>query len=214
MALIRPRKYRRAGSRGSALTGVMLTLMVFGGLAATAYILRPQRGMADQRGGEAVKPQQESHRVFAADLQALLGATVKVLALHDDAVTGRIDLVIWMQDSTGPGVIDASEVAMLSYSPILQTLELYALEEGDAPEAVCGGLWLEAGVGDATFPGRWRQCEAIDRIVLGTGLSDFVVGIAEHGADDVALLRIDLKWSPESVDGPDDGRVLVNVLLR
>ena len=216
------------GRRGGTTLGLLVTLSVIGLLTVTAVVFTPGRLIATPRSpAETVKASHPAHQRTIELLGSLIRRSKQVLALHQRGATPYLELVLWLEDVENPGRIDPGEIAILSHSEVLQTVNFYALDEEAQQE---GGLdpTLRALVGGAPetpklptsdiahpdFCNEWRTLPGIAQRVVATHVADMLahtLGTSESGK---TLLRIALTWTGDSSDPPDEAALLLDVVMR
>lgn len=209
-------RIRRGRRRGDSLPAILVTLALLGGFGAAAVVITP--GVL--HGGPAPRtprpPSDPGHLEVTETLERVIGGSHALLAVHPRGRTAFLEIVLWLEDGKNPGLVDATEVLVLSYSPVLQSLTAHAFDaEGEAAvEAGPPGPWLPAAAARASFCDAWRADRRGRRMVIESSLSDMrVERIAREdgGAD---LLEITLTWSANSSDAQDEATVYVEVAAR
>lgn len=168
----------------------------------------------------------------AAEALALVHGCKQVLAAHNRGATPYTELVLWMHDETNPGVIDASEVAVLCHSRLFRTITVYGLASS-TPE---GLMRLSVTVPETTFDDpsfcdQWRSMPQIRPLTIATGISDMRLeplseagGAASGNHGHVGPhselstfgrpMRLRLRWTGDSTDGPQETTSMIAVGTR
>jgi hypothetical protein len=111
------------------------------------------------------------------------------------------EIVLWLEDRRGPGVLDPDEVLVISHTPLLEMIRLYMLPPGTQVPAVTPADAERGG-----FCALWRADPRVEVRTFATGVAQMQFGLAEVGD----LYELALIWSAESADGADAGSVLVD----
>lgn len=221
----------------SRIGGVLRSLLMFvcGAvlLGGAAIVLEPQALVA-------VNPPQPNDRSqqrrdeFADNLASLLSNCIEVLACNNHSPNAQASVVIWAADDENPGVIDPKEIKVISHSPLLRTITVYTLEskaiQGDTSRAQPGqvtgmptgsprhptalrlsGPLDRTAVTAPVFCDRWRSTPSVEPRTFATGISDMRIDpIGTKNGDTMSLLRLTLRWSADSADGPGEAIALIS----
>lgn len=220
----------RGRRRGGTFGGVLITLSIIAALGVTTVILAPRYLVAGPS-WEDVQPRlvtasQGGHRQLADSLALLVARSVGVLAIHQRGATPYLEVVLWLDDSSGSvrGRADTCELAVLSHSAVLRTITLYRLEQAPQDDPLDGAADPLAGPprDSPEFCNRWRADPRMTPLILARGVSDMrlePVGIAEDEWDEQGKwggfqrLLLSLTWAPDSADGADEASVLVDTVM-
>jgi len=129
---------------------------------------------------------------------------------------GDIDLILWTHDAAPFGLVDAHEVAVICFRASLKTIILYEYDSGTANPAVA--LACEDvppvlfGAGSGVIEG-WKLRPDVRSNILAADVSDVLITPWPAQDVDVAVLRIDLKWSPDRADVAHRGTAYVAAAL-
>jgi hypothetical protein len=208
---------------------VLTTLSIIGALGVTAVVTGPRLLSAGDDKPVAVLPREPAHQETLEALQALIGRSRGVLAIHDRGQTPFVELVLWLEDIRNKGSLDLDEVFVITHSEILWTMTGYSRPGGDGggdghvasdPAPSTGANALETNpvldrsitldptlFADRDFCVAWRTADGVQPRVLASGISGFRCEPEGPG-----LLRISLTWPSDSVDGPDRASVCVDVM--
>lgn len=201
--------------RGHANIAFIAGAVVAGTLAATAVVIGPARLGAGTGPAEAA-PTPE-HRRTADLLAELLRGSHAVLAVHPrDEARRFAEIVLWLGDGEATaGVVDADEVGLLWHSRVSRTLALTtlpaAVAERDLPPPVRTAIGGDASaLAGTAFAAALRTADAATTVVIARDLSDLDIAWAPSGPG-ADRLRIGLTWPAETVDGPDEASIVVDV---
>lgn len=218
--------------------GVLRSLLMFvcGAvlLGGAAIVLEPQSLVAVNT-PEPVDRAQQRRDEFAENLAALLSNCVEVLACNNHSPSAQASVVLWASDDENSGVIDPKEIKVISHSPLLRTITVYTLEtrtnqsdatNRQAASAVSGsasgaprhplalrltGPLDRTAVSAPVFCDRWRSTPSVEPRTVATGISDMRIdAIGTKGGNDLSLLRLTLRWSADSADGPGEASALIS----
>ena len=78
-------------------------------------------------GNNDFAPAFDNHQEFANTLAQLVGRCQEVIAIHDRGRTPYSELVLWVEDRANPGVIDQTELAIISHSQLFRTVAVYGI---------------------------------------------------------------------------------------
>jgi hypothetical protein len=205
--------------RGGTLGAVLVTLSLVGTLTVTTVVVAPRYLAAETPQPQAVAAASVVHQDLIDDLAGIVGRSVGVMAVHERGPTPYMEMVLWLADAPGgvDGRPDASELAVLSHSGVLQTITIYRL----AADAETAGPVHDSRRGPA-FCNRWRARPDVVPLVLARGVSDMRVERVGSVQDEwvawgkwggLQRLRLSLTWASDSADGPDEASVLVNTVM-
>ena len=204
----------------SSGAGLALTLLLVGGLVATAVIVAPRP--VEAGGGESVA-RDPAHQQTMDLLTQLIASSRGVIAVRPRGATPYVDLLLWLEDEDVPGVLQLDELGLISHSEVMQAATFVTL--GGELAAITDETWrlLPRGRRSAgakvtpedilapSFCSRWRSFEHGATRVIARGLSDMEFAWVTDGETDAPRLRISLTWDVDSVDGPDKASTLVAV---
>lgn len=213
---VRGRRTVRRHRRGSATTGLLITLALMAGAVVTAIVIRPNLGQAfsatEMAGEQASDP---ANQQIIDGIAEIVARAHQVMAVHPRGTTPYTEIVLWVEDRENPGEIDPDEVAIISHSPVLETLIYYTLREpteGTEPDTGRLPPTLSTGdVADAWFCDMWRTAPDIEPKVIATRVSGMQVvqDRPDNAADGRHLLRIRLTWDAQTSDSGDTAMVVV-----
>ena len=218
--------------------GVLRSLLMFvcGAvlLGGAAIVLEPQALVAVNEPLPTDRSQQRRDE-FAENLAALLGNCIEVLACNNHSPNAQASVVVWDNDDENSGVIDPREIKVISHSPLLRTITVYTLESKAAPAdatskiqpgTVTGvasgaprhpsalrltGPLDRAAVSAPVFCDRWRSTPSVEPRTFATGISDMRIdAIGTKDGNELSLLRLTLRWSADSADGPGEAIALIS----
>lgn len=207
--------------RGGAATGLIATLVILAGLTTVTVMFGPKFAGADVGSAPAsgAAPKTISERQLVCNgLASLLGSSHQVLAIHVRGPSPYVEFVLWVDDRHNRGQIDPGEVAVVAHSRVLQTVTWFSLTPGDRNIEQWDALGQEVLVAERVdapgFCDRWRSHHAVAPRVIGTGISDLRVNIAQQVNSETAVVQITLKWPVDSTDSPTETSAQVHVALR
>jgi hypothetical protein len=227
--------------RGTVLRSLLM--LACGGvfLAGAAFVLDPLTLQAVSKPPEPSQTAPEQRQEFVDHLARLIGGCVQVLAVHDRGDSPNSQIVLWLDDRTNSGVIDAPELAIMSQSQLFQTITLYSMGDGRAAfdaaattrmiERVQPLSWDMTGQYVVTAPGRaetkqtysaqevtqptfcdrWRALPSVQPSIIGTGISDMRVERLSKAPGELSPLRILLRWGSDSTDGAWEASSVIDV---
>ncbi|MCI0364873.1 MAG: hypothetical protein L0219_13430 [Phycisphaerales bacterium] len=239
LSLIHPSVCRR----GTVLRSLLMVTCGGTFLAGAAFVLDPLTLQAVSKPPESSQTAPQRRREFVDHLARLIGGCVAVLAVHDRGDTPNSQIVLWVDDRTNPGVIDAPELAIVSQSQLFQTITLYTMTAGspgrlfesaastrpierDAPLSWdITGQYVQSRaetkdtygleeVGQATFCDRWRALPSVVPHIIGTGISDMRVERLSKSPAELSPLRILLRWGLDSTDGAWEASTVIDLNPR
>lgn len=151
------------------------------------------------------------HQRTLDQLASVLGRSHRVLAWHAPTRVPVWDIALWTHDHENPGVMDADELAVISWSRSLQLLTYHTLPSLSSDEATAFMAMEFAGSRDDCR--RLRHYEDAPTRQIARRLSDITLEPMEPTSADSARtpLRITLTWASDSVDGPDTAATIVDV---
>lgn len=223
---------------GGVLRSLLMVVCGVVGLGAAALLLEPQALMAVARPPQPTTNSQRAHDEFAATLASLINDGVEVLAITNHSPESAASIVVWMNDSDNLGVIDPSEIAVISHSQLLRTVTVYTLDKhgsksaetasGGSPQSPLTGLQSQVSgaqpsgsrpvrlsgpldriaVSAPVFCERWRATPSVQPRAIATGLSDMRVESTGEQESGSHVLRLRLRWSPDSADGAGEAVAL------
>jgi hypothetical protein len=220
------------------LGGVMRSLLMFvcGAvlLGGAAIVLEPQALVAVHQPQPLDRSQQRRDE-FSENLAALLSNCLEVLACNNHSPNAQASVVLWASDDENPGVVDPKEIKVISHSPLLRTITVYTLEskpgQSEAPARVQPGKVSGMATGSPRHPlalrltgpldrtavsapvfcDRWRSTPSVEPRTFATGISDMRIdAIGTKDGDALSLLRLTLRWSADSADGPGEATALIS----
>lgn len=198
--------------RGIAISNLLLTLLSFSVLATVAMVVTP-RYLSAHHLGQARVARNNGHQLVIEGMARLMGGSQAVLAVHPRGNSPFVEVVLWLEDSTNPGVVDRHELVVVGHSRVLRTLTAYQMVSAGEAQQTC---WLpeDAALQTRTFCDQWRADGSVRPRVIGTGISDMLVErIGESGINQ-ARYAITLTWAEDSADGPDEATLIVDAMER
>jgi hypothetical protein len=205
--VIRPDRRHLDARRGNTTLGAITLLAAFGTLVGVALVIRPGQLHADTPSTRVARDPDHNRSI-----ELVAGMVVRsraVLALHDGSEGPFEEVVLWVEDRVNPGVIDLHEVAVLTHSPVLQTLTYYGRSAGDSD-----AHFRSDGEFDRAFCQVWRTSPSINAGLIGAGLSDVDFAIDSLFQAGRPALRISFTWVSESTDSPDEASVLIDAVMH
>ncbi len=210
--MIQALKRQRPPRTGGTLGSLLLMLSILGTLTVTAAIVAPKYLAAEVGPPVVVEAHRISHQELIDELAALIGRSVRVLAIHPRGATPYVELVLWLFDDDDPGELDESELAILSHSRIMRTVTIYRLADDVPKPATISPDRLDETASPA-FCERWRADLRVVPLILITGVSDLRVEPLEPTGQGSRRLRIGLTWARDSVDGADEASAVVDAAI-
>jgi hypothetical protein len=222
--------------------GVLRSLLMFvcGAvlLGGAAIVLEPQALVAVSE-PQPTDNSQQRREEFADNLGSLLGNCIEVLACNNHSPSAQASVVLWASDDENQSVIDPHEIKLISHSPLLRTITVYALEQSAASKSaqtdatnrtqsgrVTGtptgsprhpsalrltGPLDRTAVSAPAFCDRWRSTPSVEPRTFATGISDMRIdAIGTKDGNELSLLRLTLRWSADSADGPGEATALIS----
>ena len=223
---------RSVSWRIARVGGVLRSLLLFVcgavGLAAAALLLEPQALVAVAHPPQPSNTGERAHDEFAATLADLVGESLEVLAITNHSPASSASIVLWMNDTENPGVIDPREIAVISHSQLLRTITVYTLgktesrsdtaapssvrpvtQGSNAPSSVrLSGPLDRVAVSAPVFCDRWRATPSVQPRTIASGLSDMRVESTGEQEKGLSVLRLRLRWSPDSAAGAGEATAL------
>lgn len=217
--------------RGSTSAGVATVCALLGSLLVFAFVFSPvalQAGRSSN--GNTIPAATRGHQQVIEQIAALIARSHAVIAIHDQRDTPFTEVVLWLEDAEGDGAVHARDVAIISHSPLLQTINVYLAEPGpgEPPEPPSGlepGWWAVAPLREVDFCDRWRTSPDVRPRLLATGISDMelqwltptsggAADTVDHldgaGSDQPSdRLQLALTWAADSTDGADKASVVI-----
>lgn len=203
-------------------------MLGFGGcfLAAAAWVFDPQATLArsEEAGGTALAAQ--SHRAFGDTLAGLVDRSLDVLAAHARGETPFAELVLWTHDRRNPGQVDPDEVAVISHSRLFKTVTVYRMADDAAaadalkdlerrqPGLTAAGGLDRSLIGAPAFCEAWRALPSVNRLTIGSGISDMEVAADAANGSGGPGLRLTLRWAGESADVADEVSIAIDAAKR
>jgi hypothetical protein len=205
-----PRRARWGGS----INGLVATIALVAGLGAASIVITPRVLWAGSGEPSAQPAREPAHREALEQLAALIGRSHAVLAMHDRSASHFVEVVLWIEDASNPGVIDSEELAVISHSDIMRTITFYAIDDDEAGDGLPGDWSADAtasvpatispaAVTEPSFCARWRRSRLVASRVLMTNISDLRVNRVVTDEREGERLRIELIWPPDSSDAGD-----------
>lgn len=172
---------------------------------AAALIFRPFRAAAvpapAPRGSVAAAA--SAHQAVIDLLASIVARSNAVLAVHERGATPYVEIVLWIEDGTGAGRIDAREVAVISHSAVLRTVWLAQTNPRRADALAQPAPPLSsAEASSPDFPTAFRARLDVQRRLIATDVAD--LALRHHGD----RFRLTLTWGADSADGADEAAVL------
>lgn len=182
-------------------------LASFGALGAVAVVVGPRLTQA----GAQELPTTTTARIPGHQTQlelfaAMVARSQAVLAVCQGGSRSHEELLLWMEDRESPGILEDSELALISHSRILQTITYHRLDPAHADSTALGEAWRDPG-----FRQRWRTDPRIESTVLAAGISDLDLETIPLIQGDRPALRIRFTWASDTADGSDEASTLVEV---
>ncbi len=186
-----------------------------GVLGTAAFVVTPRLLQAGAEEEDlTVVPRVEAHKVQALSLLEALHRCKAVLAVQDREATPYLDVVFWAEDILEPGVINESEIIVLSHSTMMQSLTMHTC--GFDPQVPGPPLSLQE-VNEPTFGMDWRLRSDVEGRVIGSGLSQMRFSDRSDSGGQQATLAgredegylLELTWVGNRTDVTDEARALV-----
>ncbi len=200
-----PRRCRHR--RGAAKAGVLLALAGTATVGGLAVALRPQPLGASVPPEAAVGPARAAALGTLADV---VRRSTGVLAVHRRGNGPFTDVVLHAYDAPRTGVVEASEVLVLSHSRTLRTVFAWTLDAAEAGEDAARAVVPASRLADPAFARSWRDRTDVRRDVVpaGEGLVDLEL-VAREGPGNAGTegWTLRLTW----LDGSTDARVTAEV---
>lgn len=198
--------------RGSAISSLLLSLLSFGVLTAVAVVVTPKYLRAGDLPGQERHARDSNHQLVIEGLSRLLSGAQGVVALHERGNSPFVELVLWLEDSTNPGVIDRHELVVIGHSRVLRTVTVYQTARYAGSPNVS---WQpdEPALRQRTFCDQWRADAAVRPRVIGTGISDMRFERIDESSAEHARYAITLTWTEDSVDGADEATLIVDATV-
>ena len=214
-----PRRSARPVRRGGGSVGLLVTLVLFGGMAVTAVVVTPRYLRA---GGttplEVVAAREPGHQQVLDAFASLLGRCREVIAVHQRSGRPYLEVVVWLEDARHPGQVDAEELAVISHSAVLRTVALHTLappgpgrRDADVPAQV---LVRGSDIRAPSFCDAWRARPDVTRRVLAAGVSELEAEVMESTHAERVMLRISFTWAEETADAADAASAFVDARMR
>jgi hypothetical protein len=197
--------------RGTAASSLLLSLLSFGVLAFVAALFGPRYLHATEPGGLQRHAQVAGHQIVLEGLGRLVSGSQGMIAVHERGPSPFVEVVLWLNDTSNPGVIDRDELVVVGHSRVLRTLTVYqtARQGGATPST-----WTPdaAELRQRGFCDQWRTDPAVRPRVIGTGISDMRIERIEQSGEQRARYAITLTWAADSVDGADEATLFVDAI--
>jgi hypothetical protein len=213
---------RRRGAHN--VVGLLVTISLLAGGAAVAVVFTPRVGDASNAEGSSIRADSPRNQRTIELLGAILGRCHRVLVVHPAGSGTQTDIVLWLADTENVGTVDDVEVGVITHSSVLQTIAFHHLDGVHLRSEDLATLAVRRGheqtrpaeltreiLNDRTFPNRWRALETLSTSILAQGVSDLHATTVSDTTRGGELMRIQLRWGPESVDGPDQASALVDI---
>lgn len=203
------RHLRRSGRRrrGSVKAGVVLTLIGGGILGGTAIAVRPRPIGA----AVPIEAMVGAERAVAVEsLAGILRRSAAILAVHRRGSSPFTDVVVHAFDGPRPGVIEPSEILVLTHSRTLRAVMAFTHDPTRSGGEASTRPIPRAALEDPGFARSWRDRPDVRRDVLpaGTDLVDLRLDPAEGpGNGAYPSWTLCLTWP----DGSADGTITVEV---
>lgn len=191
---------------------LLISVLVVGGLGA--LIVPPAIQAAMEREPELLEPEGGAALAVFDRLRALFGSAHAMVGVWERP-GGGLEVALWQTDVRDPGVVNADELLLLVFSPVLGSLTAY-IEGAGAKGPALEGVEIEGDQGPARgvalqravvlrrdFPDWWRSRPGTERRVVAAGLASVRVmhgGPASEG-EGLETWRVELLWAPVASDG-------------
>jgi hypothetical protein len=199
----------------------VLGLIATGGILITAAVTISPRYLLARAGETAgTDSLPEHHRVVLDGVADLVRRSAEVLAVQGRDRSPYVELVLRAADHEPAGLLDASEILVISHSQILQTITVYQFETQKEEAAGTQGAppwpgWdLDDGMLPPDFCDRWRAHPRVIGRVIATGVADMRVEQASPSTGARGSLRLTLTWPSQTVDGFEAASVLAEAVMR
>jgi len=193
------------------VSSLILPLLSFSVLAAVAVIVGPKYLHATEPGEQQRHAQSSGHQLVLDGLARLIAGSQGVIALHQRGDSPFVEVVLWLEDTSNPGLVDRHELIVVGHSRVLRTVTVYqTARHGGAAETA----WESDSMSlrSRAFCDQWRADPAIRPRVIGTGISDMRVERIDESSAGGARYSITLTWAEDSVDGSDEATLFVDAM--
>jgi hypothetical protein len=184
--------------RGAALTSTGIVLAVLGAAAVGLVIIRPQFAFGPSQAAATAPAISSAQRALLLRVEELLRTSKAVLAVHPRGSDPFEEMVIWLDDTENPGVLDRRELALLSHSRIMRTLTLFMT----AASVKAGSAIEPEAASRQGFCNLWRSEPGVVGVVIATDIADLRCVPSGVTSQEQANWRVELIWEEKSADGP------------
>lgn len=197
-------------SRRGLATGETLVLLVAGVVMTSAsFFLVPQaiQGMTTPKLPPDEPPRSPDLLPSYTAVRLLLASCHDIVAVHEGTETGLTEVVVWHKDVDVDGLIDPSELVLLTHSSFLGQVSAAALEWQPSPDdrdySRLTSPIAVASAQSSAFPTDWRNRPDVSVSPISVGIDGFrLVRLDEKFGEKV--WRVELLWSPDVSDAYED----------
>ncbi len=182
---------------GAAVGEFVVVLVAAGTLGGFSIYLVPQMlSAADSREPALLvePPIDLGHAAVFDGIREIFAGRRAVVRVWEHG-GGSVDVLVWLGDAHGQGVIDRDELMLVSFSEVLETVTAY-LFEGEVGD---GAVDIGA-IARGRFPDVWRRSEGVEARLIASGVRVVRFEQAEAGKGMVRLM-IALRWGSRGADG-------------
>lgn len=185
----------RLGAAAGEVVVVLCAAVALGGLSV--YLVPRALQAAESAGAELVcePPADPEHLVVFEGLREVFERGRALLGVWEKG-GGSVDVMLWLGDQQGAGVIEQNEVTLVSFSEVLETVSVFTDPgEGEGLRPVD-----YTAMSDPRFSDRWRRGERVEGWIVGTGVRVVRFERVAEG-DGMVRLGIALRWGAVGTDG-------------
>ncbi len=193
--------------RGIATSEILVVVFALGVVGATGVVVVPRIAGAGQ--GVAVlvadaPPRDPALAVAFESLRQLMVKSTEVLAVNAPADTGLTEIVLWSKDEGSDGVIDPTEIVVLTHSSFLGTITAHEATSPPGPDdegfsrlvAPIERVWAN----HESFCASWRRRPDVTGRVVASEVDQMRLEVASEDSSRPGFY-VRLTWAASVSDG-------------
>ncbi len=143
-------------------------------------------------------------------IEALLKTNNTLIQARPASDAGSAAIVLWHGDFLDGGVINETEVLLVTHSALMQTVQVHMMKAPADVTTDAGPAVALSALTDERGPEKWRARRGIESRVIATGVAAVTVERTSSGTGE-AVLAVGLTWAAAGPDENETATIIVEL---